>query len=423
MLSPIQRNSWFRGNTAYFPIAEGMTRMPKSKKLGFNTRAIHEIGPYDGFMHDSLNPPIFMTSTFSFESAEEAALTFAGEKERFVYSRVNNPTQAVLEARIASLEGAEAAVALASGMGAISALFWSNLRAGDEVIAHCRMYGNTFTLLTKGLAEFGLKIRLVDFCETGVLERTLNENTKIVFFETPSNPLLEIIDIRRVAEAAHTANALCVVDSTLASPALQRPLEMGADLVVHSMTKYLGGHGDLLGGVVVGARNEIKNIRMRGLRYLTGATLSPVSAHLILRGIQTLGLRIERHCANACVLAKLLQDHPKIARVIYPGLESHPQYDLARQQMSLPGGLISLELKDGLSAGRKFIDALTLATRAVSLGDTGTLVQHPASMTHAGYGTAELLRYGLSEGLIRISVGLEDVADIIDDLQNALDKV
>lgn len=390
-----------------------------TRPRGFDTLSVKGCG--HGHPADAVNVPVFMTASFGFGSAEAAASTFAGEVDRFVYSRVANPTQAELEQRLALLENAQSAMACASGMGAIASVLWSFLRAGDRVVAHCRMYGNTFNLLTKGLPDFGIQVDLVDLTAPGALEHALAAPAAMVFFETPSNPLLEIIDIARTAELAHAAGAICVVDGTLAPPPLQRPLELGADLVIHSLTKYLSGHGDVLGGMVAGTAEAIKAIRMRGLRFMTGASLSPHSAFLILRGLKTLGLRMERHCKSARTIAEALLGHPKIESVLYPGLPSCAGYNLAGRQMTASGGMIGLELKGGSDAGRKFMNALKLAVRAVSLGDAETLVQHPASMTHASYTGADRQAFGIGDGLVRISIGLEDMQDILKDLTQALD--
>lgn len=393
--------------------------MSISKHYGFNTRAIHEgYDPQEAL--GSLVAPLYLSSTFAFDSAEEAAATFSGERERFVYGRVHNPTQSLLEARLASMEGGEASVVMASGMGAISSLMWALLKPGDEVIAHHRMYGNTFTLLSKALHEFQISVKLIDLSCTQNLEAYISRKTRIVFFESPANPQLEIIDIEYISNIAHHCGALAVVDNTLASPYLQRPLELGADLVVHSMTKYLCGHGDVLAGAVVGRQDLIKQVRMKGLRYMTGATLAPFSAFLVLRGLKTLGIRMERHCCSAQVISEALEASSKVAAVYYPGLTSHPQHALAKRYMRLPGGLIALELAGGVDAGRNFMNRVRLAKLAVSFGDAETLVQHPASMTHAGYGPDALRQVGLSPSLIRISVGLEDVEDILEDFMQAL---
>jgi len=389
---------------------------------GFSTRAIH-LGYDPATEKGALIPPIFMTSTYALESAEAGAEMFRGERAGYIYGRTRNPTQALLEERLASLEGGEAGLALASGMGAITSLIWSLVSAGDEVVIDHTIYGSSFAFFTKGLGRFGVTTRLADLTRPETLEAVLGKKTRVVFFETPANPNLRVIDIRRVADIAHGAGAKVVVDNTFASPALQRPLEFGADVVVHSATKYLGGHGDLLAGIVVGSTELIGQVRGMGLRWLTGATLSPLNAFLILRGLKTLELRMERHSRSALAVAELLAEHPAVSQLSYPGLPSFPQYELARRQMSRPGGLIAFELKGGLSAGLALMNGLKLATRAVSLGDAETLVQHPATMTHATYTAEERAEHGIGDGLLRLSIGLENVEDILEDVQQALDRV
>ena len=389
---------------------------------GFSTRAIH-LGYDPATEKGALIPPIFMTSTYALESAEAGAEMFRGERAGYVYGRTRNPTQALLEERLASLEGGEAALALASGMGAITSLIWSLVSAGDEVVIDQTIYGSSFAFFTKGLSRFGVATKLADLTRPETLEAVLGKKTRVVFFETPANPNLRVIDIRRVADVAHKAGAKVVVDNTFASPALQRPLEFGADAVVHSATKYLGGHGDLLAGIVVGSTELIGQVRGLGLRWLTGATLSPLNAFLILRGLKTLELRMERHSRSALAVAELLASHPAVSQLSYPGLPSFAQYELARRQMSRSGGLIAFELKGGLSAALALMNGLKLATRAVSLGDAETLVQHPASMTHATYTAEERAKHGIGDGLLRLSIGLENVEDILDDVQQALDRL
>jgi methionine-gamma-lyase len=392
----------------------------RNRPLGFATRAIHH-GYEPKTAHGSLTPPVYMTSTYAFETVEEGAALLRGEKPGYFYGRTRNPTQALLEARLAELEGGESALALASGMGAISATLWTLLSAGDEVVVDETLYGNTYALVTSGLARFGVNARIVDFTRPDAVQAALTPATKLVYFETPANPNMRVIDIAAVASLAHRAGARVVVDNTFCSPAIQRPLEHGADLVVHSMTKFLGGHGDLLAGALVGPRDVTNQVRMHGLRYLTGATIAPLTAFLVLRGLKTLELRMERHSASALVLARFLEGHPRVRSVAYPGLPGFPAHAVVSRQMSAGGGLLSFELDGGLEAGARFMNALRLVTRAVSLGDAETLVQHPASMTHAQYPPEERRAHGIADGLIRLSVGLENVADIQDDLEQALD--
>jgi len=396
-----------------------LRRLERNKRPGFATRAIHN--GYDPVDADgALTPPVHFTSTYVFESAEHGADVFAGLRESYVYGRTKNPTQSILEARIADLEGGEAALAVASGMAAISATLWTLLAEGSHVVIDCVLYGNTYALFTRGLARFGVKVSVADFTRPETVADAICADTRLLYFETPANPNLRVIDIAQIAAIARSVDVLTVVDNTFATPALQRPLEHGADVVVHSATKYLGGHGDLIAGIVIGDTELVKLIRLQGLRYLTGATLSPLSAFLILRGLKTLELRMARHSQSALAVAEMLSDHRAVAAVHYPGLATFPQAEIARRQMSAGSGLVSFELKGGLTQGRALMNALSLAQRAVSLGDAETLVQHPASMTHAAYTPEERLRHGISDGLIRMSVGLENVEDIFDDLDAAL---
>ena len=394
----------------------------KNRKPGFATRAIHEGYDASDFL-GALVPPVFMTSTYAFPTAEEGEEIFRGEKPGYVYGRTRNPTQALFEARLASLEGAEAGLAVASGMAAISATMFSLLESGDCVLFNRTLYGNSFELFARGLPRFGIKSIVVDFTNLEQLAKAFAlRHPKLVFFETPSNPTLALIDIGAVASMAKCHGALTVVDNTFATPPLQQPLALGADLVVHSATKYLGGHGDLIAGAVVGPVRLIDTIRRNGLRNLTGATIAPLTAFLLLRGLKTLELRMERHCASAFEIARVLERHPAVSWVSYPGLSASPFYDLARRQMSAFGGLIACELHGGKHTGKEFMNRLKLAKLAVSLGDAETLVQHPASMTHATYTPEERIKHGISDGLLRFSIGLESLDDICQDIVEALGK-
>ncbi|MEN3163093.1 methionine gamma-lyase [Tistrella mobilis] len=387
----------------------------------FSTRAIHS--GYDPAANDgALTPPLHLTSTFVFETAEAGGEMFAGTRPGHVYSRISNPTLDLLERRMADLEGAEAGLALASGMGAITATLWTLVSPGDEVIVDRTLYGCTFAFMRHGLARFGVTITHVDLTDPENLAAAIGPRTRVVYFETPANPNMRLVDIGRVSEIARAAGAVTVVDNTYATPRLTRPIELGADLVVHSATKYLGGHGDLVAGLVVGDAETVGRIRLEGLKDMTGAVMAPFNAMLILRGLKTLALRMERHSASALAVARMLNAHPAVASVWYPGLEDFPQHDLARRQMALPGGMIAFELTGGLVAGRETMNRLGLIGRAVSLGDAESLIQHPASMTHSTYTPEERAAYGISDGLIRLSVGLEDPADLLEDLEQALPR-
>jgi methionine-gamma-lyase len=309
-------------------------------------------------------------------------------------------------------------------MAAISSTLWTLLQSGDQVVIDHTLYGNSFALFMRGLTRFGVKVEATDFTDLDSLAATLARRPpKLVFCESPGNPTLRIIDIASVSRMAHQAGALSIVDNTFATPALQQPILLGADLVLHSATKFIGGHGDLIAGVVVGAKSIVENIRRNGLRYLTGATIAPLTAFLLLRGLKTLELRMERHCSSALAIAELLQRHPAVSWVSYPGLTSSPFHDLARRQMTGFGGLITCELRGGRKAGMEFMNRLELVNRAVSLGDAETLVQHPASMTHSAYTAEERQSHGINDGLIRFSIGLETLSDLKDDILQALDAI
>ena len=391
----------------------------RNRRLGFATRAIHHgYDPRDS--EGALTPPVYMTSTYAFNSAEEGGAILRGEASGYVYGRTKNPTQDLLERRLAELEGGEAALVTASGMGAITTSLWTLLSQGDEVIIDHTLYGSTFAFFMHGLTKFGVVAHPVDLTDPENLRAAITDKTKAVYLETPANPNLRILDIAAIAEIARSRGAKLIVDNTFATPALQRPLSHGADLVVHSATKYLGGHGDLLAGVAVGSAELIKRVRVEGIRLLTGATVAPLTAFLVMRGLKTLELRMERHCDSAQALAELLADHPAVETVSYPGLPSSPGHAVASRQMARFGGLVAFDLKGGQEAGFRFMNKLELVTRAVSLGDAETLVQHPASMTHSTYTLEERAAHGITEGMLRISLGLESLPDILDDVTQAL---
>ena len=392
----------------------------KNNNFGFSTRAIHYgYNPLEN--HGAVIPPVYMTSTFAFATAEYGAGCFSGEEHGHFYTRISNPTLALLETRMAALENGEAGVAFSSGMGAIAATFWTLLRPGDEIIVNRTLYGCTFALLHHGIGEFGVVVKHVDMANPAELEAAISPATRMIYFETPANPNMQLVDIAAVCSIAQRrSDVLVVIDNTYCTPYLQRPLELGADVVVHSATKYLSGHSDITAGIVVTRKALADRIRLQGLKDLTGAVLSPHDAHLLMRGIKTLALRMDRHCSSAQTIAQTLQDHPAVEWVAYPGLPNFAQYELACRQMKLPGGMIAFELKGGMTAGQRFMNALQLFSRAVSLGGAESLAQHPASMTHSTYTLEERARHGISEGLVRLAVGLEDVADLLADIEQAL---
>ncbi|MBZ0162127.1 MAG: methionine gamma-lyase [Notoacmeibacter sp.] len=390
-----------------------------TRPASFSTRAIHfGYEPMDN--EGALTPPLHLTSTFAFETAEAGGEIFAGERPGYIYSRISNPTLDLLERRVASLEGAEAALATASGMGAITSTLWTLVSPGDEIIVDKTLYGCTFAFLRHGLAKFGITITHVDLTDAANLAAAISQKTRIVYFETPANPNMRLVDIEATAKIARAAGAVTIVDNTYATPLLTRPIELGADIVVHSATKYLGGHGDLVAGIVAGSTEMIATIRTTGMKDMTGAIMAPFNAMLVLRGLKTLKLRMDRHSESALHVASVLERHPAVAQVFYPGLKSFPQHDLARRQMSAFGGMIAFELKGGYAVGCAMMNRLELIRRAVSLGDAETLVQHPASMTHSTYTREEREEHGISEGLVRLSVGLEDCDDILADILQAL---
>ena len=389
----------------------------------FSTDALHGSSMKDAY--GALVTPIYNSSTFIFDSTAQGAARFALEEAGYIYGRIGNPTCAALEETMAKLEGGEAALVTASGMGAITATIWTCISAGEEIVADKTLYGCTFEFFEHHLSRFGVKVHFIEMTDEAQLRAALNEKTRIVYLETPANPNLKITDIEKTAQIAHAYNpAIRVIcDNTFCSPYLQKPLSLGADLVVHSATKYLNGHGDLLAGVVVGDLETITQIRLVGIKDMTGAVLAPNEAYLFHRGVQTLPVRMERHCASAMKIARYLEKNDKVEAVFYPGLESHPGHEIAKKQMRAFGGMVSFIVKGGRERVAIVADSVKVATLAVSLGATQTLIEHPASMTHSPYSEEELEAAGIPAGLIRFSVGLEDPDDLIRDLQQAFEKV
>lgn len=391
-------------------------------KKGIGTMSIHTGNHKNPF--GALAVPIYQTSTFVFDSAEQGGKRFALEEEGYIYSRLGNPTTAVFEEKIAALEGGEAAVATSSGMGAITSTLWTLLKAGDHVIADKTLYGCTFAYLNHGVAKFGVEVDFIDTSDLELVRKTMKSNTRVVYLETPANPNMKVVDIKAVAEIAHTnPNTLVVVDNTFATPFCQRPLELGCDVVVHSVTKYLNGHGDVIAGVVISKKEIIDQVRLVGVKDMTGSVLGPTEAFYIIRGMKTFELRMRRHCENAMKVAEYLEAHDKIEKVYYPGLKSHDGYEVASKQMDAFGGILAFELKGGFEAGKTLLNNVKMAALAVSLGDAETLIQHPASMTHSPYTKEERLAAGITDGLVRLSVGLENIEDIIADLEYGLAQI
>ena len=394
----------------------------ETKKYGLGTTAIHA-GTLKN-LYGTLAMPIYQTSTFIFDSAEQGGRRFSLEEAGYIYTRLGNPTTTVLENKIAALEEGETAVATSSGMGAISSTLWTVLKAGDHVVTDKTLYGCTFALMCHGLTRFGIEVTFVDTSNLDEVKNAMKKNTRVVYLETPANPNLKIVDLEALSKLAHTnPNTLVIVDNTFATPYMQKPLKLGADIVVHSVTKYINGHGDVIAGLVITNKELADQIRFVGLKDMTGAVLGPQDAYYIIRGMKTFEIRMERHCKNAKKVVEFLNKHPKIERVYYPGLETHPGHEIAKKQMKDFGAMISFELKGGFEAGKTLLNNLKLCSLAVSLGDTETLIQHPASMTHSPYTKEEREAAGITDGLVRLSVGLENVEDIIADLEQGLEKI
>lgn len=369
-----------------------------------------------------ISPPIYQSSTFYFSSAEQGADIFLGNESGYIYTRLGNPTHRMLEKTIAELEYGEDAVVFSSGMAAIASVVMHLTRAGQNIVSSHTIYGGTHLLFRDSLPAWGIEVREVDASDPDRFEKAIDSDTSLVYIETPANPTLSIIDIKQFAEIAHRKQLPLIVDNTFATPYFQNPISLGADIVVHSATKYLSGHGDTIAGVVVGKQELITPLRKRTLRDL-GGSISPFDAWLVMRGIKTLAVRMERHQYNACKLAAFLENHPKVNWVRYPGLASHPEHELAKRQMRGFGAMIAFEVAGGRSGGIRLLNHLRLIRIAVSLGDCDSLIQHPASMTHSQYTERELIQAGITEGMIRFSVGIEHVDDLLNDLDQALKAV
>jgi methionine-gamma-lyase len=391
-----------------------------TRNKGFNTKLVHA-----GIKDDALGSvvtPIYQTSTFAFRDAQQGADRFAGREGGYIYTRIGNPTTDALEENVAQLENGFGATAMASGMGAISTVYLALLSSGDHMVSTDSVYGPSRGLMEKHMSRFGVESTYVDTSDLDNLSRAIRVNTRLVYVESPSNPAMAVTDLAAAAEIAHAAGALLVVDNTFASPHLQKPLDLGADVVLHSVTKFINGHADVVGGIVV-AKTEALHKQIRAMLIMLGANMDPHQSYMVSRGLKTLALRVERAEQNARQVAPWLEAHPQVAWVRYIGLPSHPQHDLAQRQMTGYGSMISFELKGGLAAGRIVMDNVHLAGLAVSLGGVETLISHPASMTHAAMAREDRLAAGITDGLVRLSVGIEDLADILADLKQALDLV
>lgn len=397
----------------------GGDRVNNNKKYGFDTRTIHG-GSTGKNPNNALNPPIFQTSTFVFDNIDHAEQVMSFKSDDYVYTRGNNPTLRLLENRMAELEYGKGAVAFSSGMAAISSVLFSFLKPNDNIIVHRTLYGSSYSVVTKLLPKYNVEYKIVDLTNLEELKTAIDGKTKIIYFESPSNPNLAIINIKRVAQIAKDKNIKVIVDNTFASPYFQNPLLLGADVVVHSATKYICGHGDVVGGVAVAKdKDYIQSLKFDYMCEF-GGVMSPFNAWLLLRGLKTLGLRMRQHEKNAIEVAKFLKNHPKIESVMYPGLEDFKGHDIAKEQMNGFGAMISFEIDGGLEDVKKFVEKIKLAQLAVSLGDCETLIEVPAIMTHRGYPNEKLREFGLTDSMVRISVGLEDYQDIIEDLEQAL---
>ena len=389
-------------------------------KAGFSTRAVHA-GEHPDELTGAVSPPIYQTSAFAFKSAEHAARIFAGQEKGFAYSRLGNPTTRMLEEKLAFLEGGTDAVATASGMAAVSTLVTALLQSGDHVVSARVVYSATYTFLDELAPRGGLAVTFVDGSRVSELRAGIRSNTKMIFVETPANPTLDVVDIAAAAELAREAGALLVVDNTFATFYNQRPLELGAHLVIHSATKYIGGHSDVIAGAIVGSAEHMP--RVRETLKVTGGVLGPFEAWLLLRGLKTLPLRVGRQNETAQKVAEFLAERPEVARVLYPGLPDHAGHEIASRQMTGYGGVLSFEMKGGVEAGRLLMNSVDLCTLAVSLGGVETLIEHPASMTHVNVPRDAREKAGITDGLVRLAVGLEEADDIIADLSQALERV
>ena len=391
-----------------------------AKNLGFNSKLIHA-GAFDDEF-GSATVPIYQTSTFRFKNAQHGADCFAGNSNGFIYTRIGNPTIKALEDNIAALENGFGGIATGSGMGAVTSIYIALLGQGVHMISTASVYGPSRGVIEQDFSRFGVEASFVDTSDIEQIKAAIKPNTRLLYLETPSNPTIELTDLEAAVKLAKQHNLIVVVDNTFSSPYLQKPLDFGADVVFHSVTKFINGHADIVGGIIVTKTQELYKKIRHAMVYM-GCNMDPHQAFMVIRGVKTLSLRIDRAQENAIKVADYLEKHPKVAWIKYPGLKSHPQYELAKKQMKGPGSMISFGVKGGLEAGRKLMDNVHLALLAVSLGGVETLIQHPASMTHAGVSKEDKIKAGITDDLVRYSVGIEDVEDIIADLEQALAKV
>lgn len=392
----------------------------KTDDLKFHSKLIHA-GHYED-KYGSATVPIYQTSTFAFESAEHGAKCFSGEAKGYIYTRIGNPTIRSLEQCIAELENGFDGVATSSGMGAVTTVYMALLGQGAHMISTDAVYGPSRGVMEDHFSRFGVESDYVDTSNVENIIRAIKPNTKLLYLESPSNPTMAISDIKECCRIAHEKGILVAIDNTFCSPYLQKPLDMGADISLHSMTKYINGHADIVGGMIIAKDPDLYK-KLRSMMIVMGCCIDPHQAYLVVRGLKTLGIRIDRAQENAIKIADYLEKHPKVQWVKFPGLKSHPQYELAKRQMDGPGSMISFELKGGLEAGKILMDNVKLAILAVSLGGVETLIQHPASMTHSKMPKASREKAGITDGLVRYSVGIEDADDLIKDIEQALAKI
>jgi len=391
-----------------------------TEKSGFNTKLIHAGEINDQF--GSATVPIYQTSTFSFKSAEEGAKCFAGESDGYIYTRIGNPTINALERQIAILENGFGAIAVSSGMAAATTIYLSLLSTGDHIVSTDAIYGPARGVMEKQFVRFGFQSTYINTTNVENIKKAIRRNTKVIYIETPANPTMDITDIKACSEIAQKHDCLLVVDNTFCSPYLQKPLDLGADIVFHSMTKFINGHADIVAGIII-AKEEKLYHQLRNMMVNLGCNMDPHQAYMVLRGLKTLSVRIDRAQENAQKVAEFLEKHPKVSWIKYPGIPSHPQYELGKRQMKGSGSMISFGLKRGFEGAKKLMNNVHLALLAVSLGGIETLIQHPASMTHAKVSKDDKQKAGITDDLIRVSVGIEDSKDIIEDLKQGLEKV
>lgn len=391
-----------------------------TKNKGFTSKLVHS-----GTISDdkgSAVTPIYQTSTFSFKDADHGARCFSGEEKGYIYTRLGNPNIEELELALADLENGFGGIACSSGMAAVNIVYLTTLAQGDHMIGHNALYGPSRGIMENLYPKYGVEFDFVDCTDVKNIEAAIKPNTKLLYLETPANPTMGITDLNAAISLAKKHNILVCVDNTFCSPYLQKPLDFGADMVLHSMTKFINGHADIVGGIIV-AKDQELHAKLKYIMINVGFNMDPHQAWLVRRGLKTLSIRIDKAQENSKIVAKYLEDHPKVDWVLYPGLESHPQFELAEKQMDGPGAMISFSLKGGLNAGKTMMNNVNLALLAVSLGGIETLIQHPASMTHSKLPKEDRQIAGITDGLVRLSVGIEDVDDIIADLDQALEKV